>query len=205
MTASPQDALATALDGAGRLVSAVEAEEWQLPTPCESWTVRDLTDHLVGGNLLFARVLGGEPLPPREELGSRAGEDQLGSDPAAAWQRSAEQLMNAFRAPGVLERVISVPVGDLPGIAALHLRVVETLVHGWDLATATGRPAPFPEDLAAAEFDFSRDLLGRLPAGRHPFGPSQPVAGDAPALDRLVALLGRRTGPEAASTSGNRS
>jgi uncharacterized protein (TIGR03086 family) len=73
----------------------------------------------------------------------------------------------------------------------VHLRTVETLVHGWDLARAVGRPAPFPEELAEGELAFSRDLLDRLPAGRTPFGPPQPVADDAPALDRLAALLGR--------------
>jgi len=73
----------------------------------------------------------------------------------------------------------------------VHLRTVETLVHGWDLARAIDRPAPFPEELAEGELAFSRDLLGRIPEGRHPFGPSQPVDDDAPAIDRLAALLGR--------------
>jgi uncharacterized protein (TIGR03086 family) len=194
MTTAPLDALTTALDGTGTLVAAVRDGEWSLPTPCSGWDVRALVNHLVGGNRLFARVLNGEPLPPREELGRRAGEDQLGEDPGAAYRSSADQLRAAFAVPGVLDRVVSVPVGDLPGIAALHLRVVETLVHGWDLATATGRPAPFPDELAAAELRFSEDLLQRLPEGRHPFAPSQPVGDDAPALDRLVALLGRSAG-----------
>jgi hypothetical protein len=38
---------------------------------------------------------------------------------------------------------------------------------------------------------FSRVQVGRVPADRTPFGPSQPVADDAPPLDRLAALLGR--------------
>ena len=83
------------------------------------------------------------------------------------------------------------PAATLPGPAIVHLRTVETLVHGWDLARAIDRPAPFPEDLAEGELAFSGDLLGRIPEGRHPFGPSQPVDDDAPAIDRLAALLGR--------------
>ena len=183
--------LATALDGTGRLVAAVTEEQWDLPTPCSDWTVRQLVNHVVGGNRLFTRVLSGEPLPPRDQLGARAGEDQLGTDPAAAYAASAADLLSALRAPGVLARTYTVPAATLPGPAIVHLRTVETLVHGWDLARAIDRPAPFPQDLAEGELAFSRDLLGRIPEGRHPFGPSQPVDDDAPAIDRLAALLGR--------------
>ena len=183
--------LATALESTGRLVAAVTEEQWDLPTPCSDWTVRHLVNHVVGGNRLFTRVLSGEPLPPRDQLGARAGEDQLGTEPAAAYAGSAADLLSALRAPGVLAGTYTVPAATLPGPAIVHLRTVETLVHGWDLARAIDLPAPFPEDLAEGELAFSRDLLGRIPEGRHPFGTSQPVDDDAPAIDRLAALLGR--------------
>jgi uncharacterized protein (TIGR03086 family) len=185
------DPLATALDGTGQLVAAVTAEQWDLPTPCSDWTVRQLVNHVVGGNRLFTRVLHGEPLPPRDQLGRRAAEDQLGDDPAGAYDASAGELLAALRAPGVLQRTWTVPAATLPGPAVVHLRTVEILVHGWDLAHAIGRPMPFPDELAAGELAFSRDLLGRLPEGRSPFAASSPVADDAPAVDRLAALLGR--------------
>jgi|tagenome__1003787_1003787.scaffolds.fasta_scaffold20554013_2 uncharacterized protein (TIGR03086 family) len=191
MTQDPFQPLATALDGTGRLVAGVTDDQWEAPTPCAGWDVRQLVNHLVGGNRLFARVLSGEPLPPVEQLGRHAGEDQLGDDPAAAWRGSAEAMLAAFRGPGVLERMHTVPAGTLPGPAALHLRIVETLVHGWDLARATGQQPPFPDELAEQELTFSRDLLGRLPEGRQPFGPSRPADDGAPAIDRLAALLGR--------------
>jgi uncharacterized protein (TIGR03086 family) len=195
MTQDPFRPLATALDGTGRLVAGVTGDQWPLPTPCAGWDVRRLVNHLVGGNRLFTRVLSGEPLPPVEQLGRRAGEDQLGDDPAAAWHASAGELLGAFRRPGVLERTHTVPAGTLPGPAVLHLRTVETLVHGWDLARATGQQPAFPDELAEQELAFSRDLLGRLPEGRHPFAPPQPVPDDAPAIDRLAALLGRAPRP----------
>jgi uncharacterized protein (TIGR03086 family) len=184
--------LAAALDGTGQLVRAVTPEQWQLPTPCPDWTVRQLVSHLVGGNRLFTRVLNGQPLPPLDQLGRRGGEDQLGDDPVAAHDTSADELLQALRAPGVLAATHTVPVGTLPGPAVVHLRTVETLVHGWDLARAIGRAAPFPDDLAEPELAFSRDLLDRLPEGRQPFAPSLAAADGAPAIDRLAALLGRR-------------
>jgi uncharacterized protein (TIGR03086 family) len=91
----------------------------------------------------------------------------------------------------VLAGTYTVPAGTLPGSAVVHLRTVEMLVHGWDLARATGQQVPFSDDLAEPELAFSGDMLQRLPAGRQPFAPSRPVSGDAPAIDRQAALLGR--------------
>jgi uncharacterized protein (TIGR03086 family) len=187
----PLAPLAAALAGTGQLVRAVTAEQWPLPTPCSDWSVRQLVGHLVGGNRLCTRVLRGRPLPPLDQLGSRSPADQLGDDPVAAHDTSADELLEALRAPGVLAGTHTLPVGTLPGPAVVHLRTVETLVHGWDLARATGRTSPFPDELAEHELPFSRDLLGRVPAGRQPFAPSRSTPDDAPAVDRLAALLGR--------------
>jgi uncharacterized protein (TIGR03086 family) len=198
MTAAPIDQLAAALDGAEPIIAAVGPDEWELPTPCSEWTVRDVVNHLVGGNLLFTRVLGGEPLPPREELIAASRADRLGDDPVGAFRDSAAAVLAAFGSDGALTRTVTVPAGTVPGSAALQLRIVEALVHGWDVAGATGRQAAFPDALVQQALDFTRAQLGRLgtaPAGRGPFAPPQPVADDAPALDRLAALLGRSVAP----------
>jgi uncharacterized protein (TIGR03086 family) len=194
VTDAPLAPLETALDGAGALVATVSAEQWDLPTPCSDWTVRQLVNHLVGGNRLATRILRGEPMPPVDQLGRRGHEDQLGSDPAAAFATSAEELLEALRAPGVLESVHTLPAGTLPGPAVVHLRTVEALVHGWDLGRATGRQLSVPDELVEQELRFSRDLLGRMPQERRPFQPPQRVEDGAPAIDRLAALLGRGPG-----------
>ena len=184
---SPIGRLAAAVPVTGNLVDAVGPDQWALPTPCPDWTVHDLVNHLVFGHRRFAAALaGGNPPAP--------GEDLLGNDPGAAYRASAEAMLAAFRADGALERPVTVPAGTLPGAVACELRVVEALVHGWDLARATGRPLEFPPDLVEPSIAFSRAQLGRIPADRRPFGPPQPVADDAPPLDRLAALLGRSMG-----------
>lgn len=103
----------------------------------------------------------------------------------------------AFGQPGALERVITVPAGTVPGSVALHLRLTELLVHGWDLARATGQSVTgLPADLAEQELAFSRAQLDRMPRDRRPFAsPPQPVTDGAPAVDRLAALLGRPAPP----------
>jgi uncharacterized protein (TIGR03086 family) len=170
------------------LVAAVGSDQWSAPTPCGDWDVRALLAHVVGGNRVFAAALGGAPL---EEARQALAGDPLGPDPAGAYAESAAALAAAFQAPGALERPVTIPFGTVPGAVALDLRVVEVLVHGWDLARATGRTVSFPDDVVEQEIAFSREFMQRVPPDREPFGPSRPVADDAPPLDRLVALLGR--------------
>lgn len=155
------------------------ADQWTLPTPCEAWTVRELVAHVVAGQQLLVGLLRDEPVP--------ASDDDL----LTAYRRSADDLLAAFAEPGALERIVTVPAGTMPAAVALHLRTTEALVHGWDLARATGLPFDVPADLAEAELAFSRPMLDRVPPEKRRFAPSQPVAEDAPALDRLLALLGR--------------
>jgi uncharacterized protein (TIGR03086 family) len=181
------DQLESVLGVVEPLVAAVGTDQWSGPTPCGEWDVRELVGHVVAGNRVFAAVAGGVPLEQaRPALG-----DPLGADPVAAYRESAAQLVAAFRVPGALERPLTIPFGTVPAPVALNLRIVDTLVHGWDLARATGRTVSFPDDVVEQSIAFSRDLLPQVPPDRSPFGPSRPVAGDAPPLDRLGALLGR--------------
>ena len=193
-TTAPTDRLARAIDATGALIDGVKSDQWSDPTPCPEWNVRALVNHLVGGNRLFVRILSGEEMPPPETLARLRGADQLGDDPASAFRESGAALLEAFSKPGVLEDVYQVPAGRVPGVAALHLRITEHLVHGWDLARATGQPARLPDDLAEEELAFARGRNAPdVPRTGQPFGPVQEVSEDAPAIDRLVAYLGRST------------
>lgn len=181
---SPVARLSTTVAVTGHLVAAIEPGQWELPTPCPDWTVHDVVNHLVSGQRRLAAALSGGTPPA-------AGEDLLGGDPATAYWSSAEAMLAALRADGALDRPVNIPAGTLPGSVACELRVVEVLVHGWDLARATGRRLEFPADVVEQSLAFSRVQLGRVPADRSPFGPPQPIADDAAALDHLAALLGR--------------
>lgn len=185
-------ALATAIALTEPVVAGVRPDQWTSPTPCPDWSVRQLVNHLVAGQLIFARALAGEPF---EAVAPLLRLDHLGDDPVGAYQRSAGELLEVAAAPGVEQRMVRVPVGTVPGVVALHLRTIEALVHGWDVARATGQPFEVPEELAAAELAFSRDSLSIIPPDRRPFGDPQPVDDAAPAIDRLAALLGRRVEP----------
>ena len=199
MTMTPVDQLSTALDAAGEIVAGVTPSSGPGRTPCTDWDVRALVTHLSDGNHLFAAALADGPAAAVAERAQADDND----DPVAAYRESADAVVAAFGQPGALGRTVQVPFGTVPGAVALHLRLTEVLVHGWDLAQATGQVAAFPEDLAEQELAFTRDALGAVPPGRSPFAPPTPAPDTAPALDRLAACLGRRLpGPDEGPAGG---
>ncbi|MDQ2884349.1 MAG: TIGR03086 family metal-binding protein [Actinomycetota bacterium] len=175
--------LSRALSAVGHLIAGIRDDQWSAPTPCTDWTVHDVVNHLVGVNLVFVALLNDQAPPERVA-------DYLGDDPAAAYRDTGAAVRAAFEQPGVLERTYHGPLGAATGAERLHIRITDLLAHGWDLAVATGQSAELPEDLAEQSLAFARVQLSTMPrTGR--FGPAQTVDDDAPAIDRLVAFLGR--------------
>jgi uncharacterized protein (TIGR03086 family) len=145
--------------------------------------VGQLVNHQVGMNLVFAALLSNQAPPERVA-------DRLGQDPIGAYRESGSALQAAFDQPEVLERSYQSPLGAATGSDRLQMRLYDLLVHGWDLAQATGQPAALPDDLAEQSLAFAGGQLSTQPrTGR--FGPVQTIAGGAPAIDRLAAFLGR--------------
>src|SRR5215468_3281591 len=176
--------LGRASDAVAGLIGNIRADQWSAPTPCTGWTVRQVVNHLIGMNRVFAALLAGQAPPPRPPA------DHVEDDPAGAYRDSAAALLAAFGRPGVLERSYHGPLGTATGAERLQIRLYDLLAHGWDLAQATEQPADLPDDLAEQSLAFARtQLTGQARPGR--FGPPQTVAGQAPAIERLVAFLGR--------------
>jgi uncharacterized protein (TIGR03086 family) len=112
------------------------------------------------------------------------------ADPVGAYRDSAARLQAAFEQPGVLERTYRGPLGAATGAERLQIRLYDLLAHGWDLAQATGQPAALPDDVAEQSLALVRiQLTEQARPGR--FGPAQTVDDHAPAVERLVAFLGR--------------
>lgn len=183
MEPSPLHDLETALDGTASLVDRVPDDQWERPSPCTGWSARDVVDHLVAGHRFFASALtdGGEPVTTTPA-----------PDAATAYRDSARAMLDAFAAPGALERIVTLPIGTVPGAVALHLRLVEALVHGWDIAVATGQAPAGDEAVAERALRFTRGMLPEIPQEHRPFAPAVRVPEDATALDRLVGQLGRQ-------------
>ncbi|HSX99639.1 MAG TPA: TIGR03086 family metal-binding protein, partial [Streptomyces sp.] len=170
-----------ALDAVGLLVSAVEPEQFDRPTPCADWDVRGLLGHIVWENLLWASLADGTP---RSDFTA----DHLGADHVTAFRSASRAARSAFARPGMLDR----RYGPAPGRRLVEQLVIEMLVHGWDLAQALGQPYDSVQHLAETALPVVREIYGglpRTPAGS--FAPPRPTPAHATSLDRLAAYLGR--------------
>jgi uncharacterized protein (TIGR03086 family) len=179
------DDLRASMAGVEAIVAGISAGQWGAPTPCTDVDVRALVNHLVTGDLHFASLISGLPVPDGDE-------DHLGAEPAEACRAAAASLTAALGAPGVLDRTYRLPVGQVPGPGLIEIRLIEHLGHGWDLGKATEQPVSFPDDLAERGLDIARRGLGnRGTGGLAAFGAEIEVAAHARAIDRLAGFLGR--------------
>lgn len=175
-----------ALRRTGRAVEGVGADQLGDPTPCREWTVRDLLNHIVGGNLMFGRIAEGQTVDFDDNK-----PEVVGDDPAAAYRASCDALLEAWGRPGALDRVYAMPFGDVPGAAVISLHFVDTLVHGWDVAKATGQDDTIEPDLALTALGMVQPVIDDDARQGGDFGPEVVVGPDAPAHHRLMGFLGR--------------
>jgi uncharacterized protein (TIGR03086 family) len=180
----PLDAFDRAAAAATAVVTGIGDDQFGLPTPCTEWSVRGVLNHIVTGNLVADAIVAGRSHPDRNT-------DRLGRDPKAAFTRSLAATRDVLSRPGLFERTVTTPTGEAPGVILVHLRVAELVVHGWDLAVATGRSTDIDPELADDVLGKWKARLGDRPRTMVPFEDPQPVAAQAHAADRLAAYLGR--------------
>jgi uncharacterized protein (TIGR03086 family) len=173
------------------LVKAVRTDQLGAATPCTEWAVRDLLNHILGtlwlSEALFTDRAPRYPMAP----GALPGADLAGDDPAAAYAEASAAALTAASVGDTLTRVHTTPLGDMPGPALAGFATLDIVVHGWDLARATGQPAGLDEALATHALAFAEQAI--TPDFRGPrIGPEVPVPAGAPVTDRLAGFLGRQ-------------
>ena len=174
----------------GQLRLYEQASEWTLgmvaeaaaqlnaPTPCDDWVVRDLMSHMIETQQYFVASAQGREASPPSSVPSGA----LGPDPVADFEQARADTLRTFRAAGVIERT-----GRSLGIA-----FSDQLLHGWDLARATGQDETMPAGLPEAAYEV---IHGQFTAEQRVgiFKPELSVAPNASAQDKLLAYTGRRS------------
>ncbi len=178
--------LDTTIDALTALIEGTRDDQLANRTPCAMWTVRDLINHVAGGGHLFAAAFRGEEVPMPAGM-----PDFLGDSPSQGWKASIEDFRSALPPAGERDRMATLPFGTMPISVALDIATLDLMTHCWDLATATGQTPnldPSAVEAAAAAAPHMIPPEGRMP---ETFGPVVEVADSAPALDRLVAWLGR--------------
>ena len=180
--------LQAAIESTRAELAAVGPEHLDAPTPCESWNVRDLINHLIGAQHFFLAVVEGTA-PSGEH------HDFASGDYVSAFDDISGQLVEAFAAEGTMDKILTAPFGQLPGRAFIGFAVNDTFVHGWDLAKSTGRSTDIAPELAAGVLAGARTSIPdamRGADGKMPFGPAQEAPAGASNADQLAAFLGRR-------------
>lgn len=187
------------LDPAARrladLVGRVRDEDLAKPTPCPAYTLGDLIEHVGGFALAFTAAArkerGGltEGAPPGDAA-------RLGDGWRERIARDLGTLAQAWRDPGAWDGMTRIAGMDSPAAMVGLVATDELVVHGWDVARATGQPYSCEPELIAGARKFLEVFASPdAPAGPDvPFGPSLAVPPGTHALDELVALAGRDPG-----------
>ncbi len=168
-----------------RLVEAVPDGALGRPTPCAAYAVGDLLDHLASFLLAFTAAAAKAPL----DRAPQADAARLAADWRTRISADTLALAEVWRDPGAWSGMTAAGGVELPGEVAGVVALDELVLHGWDLARATGQPSgydgPGLEDVHATVLHFRANGIEGL------FGPEVPVAGDAPLLDRILGAAGR--------------
>jgi uncharacterized protein (TIGR03086 family) len=186
------------------LIARTDDAELGAATPCPLYTLGDLIEHIGGLTLAFtaAATKAGGPYAEQQPSGDA-------SRLAPGWRtripRDLDALAQAWRQPGAWDGTTRIAAADGPALMAGLAAADELVVHGWDVARATGQPyACEPELLEAARSFLSQFSSPQAPAGPDVlFGPSRELPGDAPLLDRVVALAGRDPAWERVGSRGS--
>jgi uncharacterized protein (TIGR03086 family) len=161
-------------------VGGIRADQLDNPTPCAKFTVRGVLEHMIGGATMFtAAFRGAEPSQPDT------------TDVLAAFGPALTGLAEAMHAPGALDRTIHSPFGEVPGATFARFVVLDGLVHGWDLAMATGQAYEPPASLVAEAEAFANQAIEPLRDG-DTFGPAVEPPPSASPIQRLAAFTGRQ-------------
>ena len=168
------------------VLANVSKEQLGDDTPCAQWKVSDLINHIVGGQYFFeSGALG---------VAQTEGDSDFASgDFLAAFDDGSQRCVAAFSTDGVMDKMLTLPWGQMPGSAFVGLAATDTFAHGWDLAKATGQDTDLAPDLAAQLLVGARQAI--QPAFRSEdgavFGLEQTAPAGAGNADQLAAFLGR--------------
>ncbi|WUI01214.1 TIGR03086 family metal-binding protein [Spirillospora sp. NBC_00431] len=173
------------------MLAAVPADGWDAASPCAGWTVRQVAAHLVGSLTVLDRYARAEPVVAGD-VEDAADLELLGADPAKAFAAAGERCVAAFAAFGALDREVPFAIGPAPGLHVAQVCMLESLVHGWDIAHGSGTPYRADDAVAGAvsAFVHHRRIDERRAAGK--FGPELAAGADDSEFNRLLAFLGRR-------------
>ena len=173
------------------LLDGVTDDGLAAATPCPKYSLGDLVDHVGGLTIAFTAAAQKASLPGAEH-GPSGDASRLGDDWRERIAADLTHLTDAWHQPDAWTGMTQAGPIELPGEIAGIVALNELVVHGWDVARATGQPFDVDDDTLAACHGFYA-MFGEEDRG-DAFGSVVVVPDDAPLLDRVIALSGRDPG-----------
>ena len=169
-----------------KLMAAVGEGQWQDATPCTDWNVTQLVNHMISSAKNVTSIMGGE--------GPQNFGDVIGDDPLAAFETAIGDAVAAMNEADAMTKLVTTRRGEqVAGEYALG-QVQEMLVHGWDLAIATGQDAAMDPELL--EVSYARAVRNRdrlRTGGSTAWGEGEADVSDAADLQaQYLGILGRK-------------
>lgn len=174
------------------LITGIPDELLDGPTPCREYSLGDLVDHVGGLSLAFTAAA----TKATGDTGSqRASGDasRLGDDWRSRIPQDLAALAQAWRDPAAWSGATRAGGVDLPGEVAGMVTLDELVIHGWDVARASGQSFECDPRSLELVHGFVAQFWGpeQEAARKGLFGPMVQVPDDAPLIDRLIGLSGR--------------
>lgn len=182
------DSLDAAFTVARAQLTRVEGPFLDYPTPCESWDVRALVNHMVSAPRFAANLVAGTRQVDPDDRDFAAG------DIVALYNQTADATLEAFGEPGALRRPVRLPFGERPAAFLMFFVTSDQFVHAWDLARAAGNSTDIAPRLASELLDEAKVIVTpemRGENGDAAYGPERTAPPGANRADRLAAFLGR--------------
>jgi uncharacterized protein (TIGR03086 family) len=163
-------------------VAAVPDDAWSNPTPCEEWEARDIVRHVVDTQGMFLGMVG-------REMGDLPSVDD---DPEGAVRAATGRTLHDLEDPDLAAETFEGMMGTQRYEEAVdRFLSADLIVHGWDLAKATGQDTDITGEDVAALRRMADGFPSEAIRGPGAFGPEVEVGDDASEQDRILAYLGR--------------
>ncbi|WP_328604920.1 TIGR03086 family metal-binding protein [Amycolatopsis sp. NBC_00345] len=169
------------------LSAAASVDDLAVPTPCSGYDARALLNHLLyWGPWLAAAGRREEYAPAVQEAEAGLVDDGW----LAALRKQTGVLVEAFEPAAAWAGTVTFGSSEMPAAAVGDMVLGEFVLHGWDLARASGAAWTCPDDAAAAVLAAAVEM-GPVARSMGVYGPEVPVDSAAPVLDRALGAAGR--------------
>ncbi|NDL56592.1 TIGR03086 family protein [Phytoactinopolyspora sp. XMNu-373] len=171
------------------VVRGIEAGQLSAPTPCSEYDVHKLLNHVLFWGPSLESAARKEVFPPPAD--SDRDVDLVDAGWADTYERQSRRIAASWSQPEAWEGLTQLgsPM-DLPASMIGGMVMGEFVVHGWDLARASGQQVMWDDDVLAFVY---QEVEKTAEQGREMgvYAERVPVPADAPVLDQILGLTGR--------------